>query len=122
MQGIRFNIIYSISLLSRFLLKLIKEYYCLFKGILRYLRESIKQKIIYSRDSRLLLLFFRLKSICSLRLWYFTHHTTSSFGTSIMVEFVYLLLAYLHATSLLIFYFFFYIAVRLSICLLQIKD
>src|SRR6266536_2775049 len=56
---------------------------------------------------RSLLLFFRLKSICSLRLWCFTHHATSSFGTSIMVGFVYLLLAYLHATSLLIFYFFF---------------
>src|SRR6266496_2265761 len=54
----------------------------------------------------LLLLFFRLKSTCSLRLWRFTHHATSSFGTSIMVGFVYLLLAYLHATSLLIFYFF----------------
>src|SRR6266511_3196499 len=54
----------------------------------------------------LLLLFFRLKSTCSLRLWCFTHHATSSKGTSIMVGFVYLLLAYLHATSLLIFYFF----------------
>src|SRR6266498_5857709 len=43
----------------------------------------------------LLLLFFRLKSTCSLRLWCFTHHATSSFGTSIMVGFVYLLLAYL---------------------------
>src|SRR6266516_2547747 len=50
--------------------------------------------------------FFRLKSTCSLRLWCFTHHATSSFGTSIMVGFVYLLLAYLYATSLLIFYFF----------------
>src|SRR6266498_3671910 len=55
----------------------------------------------------LLLLFFRLKSTCSLRLWCFTHHATSFFGTSIMVGFVYLLLAYLYATSLLIFYFFF---------------
>src|SRR6266511_4738236 len=55
----------------------------------------------------LLLLFFRLKSTCSLRLWCFTHHATNSFGTSIMVGFVYLLLAYLHATSLLIFCFFF---------------
>src|SRR6266536_2913235 len=27
----------------------------------------------------LLLLFFRLKSTCSLRLWCFTHHATSSF-------------------------------------------
>ncbi len=48
--------------------------------------------------TRLLLLFFRLKSTCSLRLWCFTHHATSSFGTSIMVGFVYLLLAYLHAS------------------------
>ena len=55
---------------------------------------------------QLLLLFFRLKSTCSLRLWCFTHHATSSKGTSIMVGFVYLLLAYSHATSLLIFYFF----------------
>src|SRR6266536_3909832 len=54
-----------------------------------------------------IILFFRLKSTCSLRLWCFTHHATSSKGTSIMVGFVYLLLAYLHATSLLIFYFFF---------------
>ncbi len=59
----------------------------------------------------LLLLFFRLKSTCSLRLWCFTHHATSSFETSIMIGFVYLLLAYLHATSLLIFYFFSHIAV-----------
>src|SRR6266498_4740886 len=55
----------------------------------------------------LLLLFFRLKSTCSLRLWCFTHHATSSLGTSIMVGFVYLLLAYLYATNLLIFFFFF---------------
>src|SRR6266536_6380811 len=44
------------------------------------------------RVSIILLLFFRLKSTCSLRLWCFTHHATSSFGTSIMVGFVYLLL------------------------------
>src|SRR6266498_5528838 len=57
-------------------------------------------------ELRLLLLFSRLKSTCSLRLWCFTHHTTNSFGTSIMAGFIYLLLAYLHATSLLIFCFF----------------
>ena len=51
MQGIRPDIAYNISLLSRFLSKSIKEYYYLFKDILRYLRESIKQRIIYSRDS-----------------------------------------------------------------------
>src|SRR6266498_2380064 len=39
------------------------------------------------RVSIILLLFFRLKSTCSLRLWCFTHHATSSFGTSIMVGF-----------------------------------
>jgi len=44
--------IYSISLLSRFLSKLLKEYYYLFKDILRYLRESIKQRIIYSRNNQ----------------------------------------------------------------------
>ncbi len=77
---------------------------------------------IASFDQDYLLLFFRLKSTCSLRLWCFTHHATSSFGTSIMVGFVYLLLAYLYATSLLVFYFFFYVAVRLSICLLQVRD
>src|SRR6266498_3643375 len=55
----------------------------------------------------LLLLFFRLKSTCSLRLWCFTHHATSSFGISIMVGFVYLLLAYLHVISLLILFLFF---------------
>src|SRR6266536_2918260 len=54
----------------------------------------------------LLLLFFRLKSICSLRLWCFTHHAISSFGISIMVGFVYLLLVYLYVISLLMFYFF----------------
>ena len=43
---------YSISLLSRFLLKPTKEYYYLFKGILRYLRGSIKQGIVYSRGNQ----------------------------------------------------------------------
>src|SRR6266536_5109539 len=55
----------------------------------------------------LLLFFFRLESTYSLRLWCFTHHATNFFGTSIMAGFVYLLLAYLYATSLLIFFFFF---------------
>ena len=58
MQSIRFNIIYSISLLSRFISKPIKEHYCLFKSILRYLRESIKRGIIYSRGSRQKLVAF----------------------------------------------------------------
>src|SRR6266498_1897524 len=73
--------------------------------LLSVFKTSIRTK---KKTERLLLLlfFFRLKSTCSLRLWCFTHHATSSFGTSIMGGFVYLLLAYLHATSLLIFYFF----------------
>src|SRR6266536_5831338 len=57
--------------------------------------------------------FFRLESTYSLRLWCFTHHATNFFGTSIMAGFVYLLFAYLHATSLLIFYFF---SISLSRC------
>src|SRR6266498_4237903 len=58
MQGTRPDITYSISLLSRFLSKPTKEYYCLFKGILRYLRGSIKRKIIYSRGNRQRLVVF----------------------------------------------------------------
>src|SRR6266536_2665631 len=52
MQGTRPDMAYSISLLSRFLSKPIKEHYCLFKGILRYLRGSIKRRIVYSRGSQ----------------------------------------------------------------------
>ena len=50
-QNTRPDIAYNISLLSRFLLKLTNEYYHLFKDILRYLRGSIKQGIVYSRDN-----------------------------------------------------------------------
>src|SRR6266536_1835043 len=52
MQDIQPDIAYSISLLSRFLSKPTKEHYYLFKGILRYLKGSIKQRIIYSRGNR----------------------------------------------------------------------
>ncbi len=71
--------------------------------------ETHEERIgnITESDTEGLLLFFRLKNICSLRLWCFTHHATSSFGISIMVGFVNLLLAYLHTISLLIFYIFF---------------
>ncbi len=52
MQGTRPDIAYSVSLLSCFLSKPTNEHYHLFKGILRYLRGSIKQGIVYSRGSQ----------------------------------------------------------------------
>ncbi len=76
------------------------------------LESDFSNDEIHRRKKRiLLLLFFRLKSTCNLRLWCFTHHATSSFKINIIVGFVYLLLAYSHITNLLIFYFFSYIAV-----------
>src|SRR6266536_1294376 len=52
MQNTRSDITYNISLLSRFLSKPTNEHYHLFKDILRYLRESIKQGIVYSRGNQ----------------------------------------------------------------------